>query len=173
MSDQLIISVFGSIIVPIVVAVLTLFIYKPRLKAEIQADLQKEYSVRFNEHKWQVYVEFIDLVRLLPKIVRGKIQETLTPDEEKTFNERFESLAAGILLTGTEELIKTYNEWIKVVISRGGKQGTQVSDDAMWQSLASVINAMHKDLGHETIRLTGQDVRDLVFMHISGQIPTD
>jgi len=69
-----------------------------------KADLEKEYSSRFNTKKWEVYTAFTALV---PEIIGAEAINVDEPAELPSVN----SLASQIVIAGSDKVIKAFGVW--------------------------------------------------------------
>ena len=144
--DSLITAITPALITSIATTLITSLLYWRKAKA----DLQKEYESKFNSKRWEVYLKFIDLVRIIfyrEKSIDGHNVE-LSEDE-------ILSLASQVLLIGSNDVVEAFSVWRKLARERS------VYDNQTKEKLVLLINEMSKDLGNRSSRLEYETIRGI------------
>ena len=128
-------SIFVSLLTVFATAVLAWLGLWPKVKA----DLEKEYSLKFNDKKWEVYTEFAGLVRDMVD------EQTFDPDD---LHRRKVSLASQIILIGSDDVVSAFQAWH--AMAELLEKGHSDTEDKLFDLIAS----MRKDLGNKYTRLS-------------------
>lgn len=103
---------------------------------KVRVELLQEYNKKFNQKRWEVYIEFIEYVSFL---IHNDTDHQNYDDIFK--QQKLSGIEQKILLIGSNELIKALGEW-KVVSRVNGGRSIEAVD-----SMTKVINLMRNDLG--------------------------
>lgn len=79
------------------------------IKQQLQADMQKEYSSRFNERKWETYEHFANIISRLMKNVGNK---QLQQKQSKIIEELYD-FTGKLWIVGGDNVIEAFNNWRK------------------------------------------------------------
>ena len=131
----------NNLIVSAVTAAITFWGFWRREKAE----LEKEFSSRFNSKKWDVYTEFI---KLAPQLINGNANEENIPTEIYSVD----SLAAQIVLAGSDDVVTAFRIW------REANETYEYGHEVIKEKLSRLIAQMRKDLGNKYTQLEVDDV---------------
>ena len=113
-----------------------------------RADLESEFSRRFNNRKWEVYTEF---TKLLYQNLAGIQRNFDVPFPN--FNESdLISIASQIMLSGSDNVIHAFRLWRESVHVNGP------GDDLSKQRLTSLVVEMRRDLGNKFTKLEMEDL---------------
>jgi hypothetical protein len=122
--------------------------------SEIERQLSADYSRRFNEKKWAVYVEF---VRMLKGLFEFELKELDGDDPEfHRFQKESERdllvVASQLLLIGSDEVIKAFADWRTLHYVNGFK------DRVALNAYIKLVNEMKFDLGHQNSQVNMYDM---------------
>ena len=110
-----------------------------------KAELEKEYSSRFNSKKWEVYTEFTKLVHE----IMGDGPASLT---HITGRPTEGSLASQIVLIGSDKVVNAFRVWRETNLAYG--QAHVITTEKLFELIAE----MRRDLGNKYTRLSMDDL---------------
>ncbi len=138
-------NVFITLITAFITAIFTSRISSSQYWRQKKADLEAEYSSRFNTKKWEVYTEFTALV---PEINGNGLSDINTPIVTTSIN----SLAPQIVLAGSDNVVIALRRWRETNEVYG--PGDTVTKDKLFE----LIVEMRKDLGNIHTQLANEDL---------------
>jgi hypothetical protein len=125
-------TILVSIATALATSIITLLLYTPKLKA----DLQKELTSRFNEQKWQTYTQFAELLPHALDYARG---DSPAPELRRLVGE----IGAQIIIVGSLGVMRTFTEWV------GCLERKQPAEETFSELTAKLMSEMKKDLGYK------------------------
>ena len=122
--------------------------YAPRVKA----DLQKEFESRFNERKWETYIDFVDIMyEALESVKAGRIDRDM-----KKIVRKLNAFVTRLLIVGSDEVVEALSEWMRY--SRGAGEEELSSTPEGLVKLMAIVIKMRKDLGYESSKVRPKDL---------------
>lgn len=122
-----------------------------KIKQQFQADLQKEFSSRFNERKWETYEHFADIIRRLMESVGNP---RLKQKQPKIVQELY-GFTGNLWIIGGDNVIRAFNDWRKSAPNEDANAGQQME---MLILLMQIVIEMRKDLGYESSAILPEDL---------------
>ena len=144
-------GILRDIILPILIALVTSVLAIRRYRSQARIDLQKEFDSRFNEKKWEVYLDYIELIRGM--FYR---EQNLEANSIKLSDEEIMPLASQILLIGSDDVVKAFQHWQKLRKTKG------LDHKATVEVLFAVIMEMRKDLGYRLSQLEFEEMLGVI-----------
>ena len=138
----------NNIIVPLLITIVTSFttgiiasiIASRQYWMQKEADLDAEYSSRFNTKKWEIYTEFIGLA---PKLISDDTNSGDTYEETSSLD----ALAAKIVLVGSDDVVTAFRIWRQA--NDSSEPGNKITNE----KFSRLIAQMRKDLGNQYTQL--------------------
>lgn len=122
-----------------------------KIKQQFQADLQKEFTSRFNERKWETYEHFADIIRRLMESVSN---QRLKKEQSKIIQELY-GFTGNLWIIGGDHVIRAFNDWRKA----GSNENTDSSEKMqLLILLMQIVIEMRKDLGYESSVVQPEDL---------------
>jgi len=140
--DGALISFVTAVLTALVTASITFIGYWRKARA----DLESEYSKRFNNKKWEIYTEF---TRFLHKNI-GEEQDSY--ENSSLSDSDLINLVSQIMLVGSDKVISAYRNWRVSANVKG------IGDVATKQKLFLLIVEMRRDLGNKSTKLDFDDL---------------
>jgi len=132
------------IVIPLIVAFFTAYITHYFTIKKIRIELSQEYKKKFNTARWDIYLEFVNIVSVLVHNDRNVEMKKFNNERiVEDFSEKLKRIEQSILLMGSIQLVEEFGRW---------KEYNQVngsSDPTTIESLTKVISFMRSDLGEE------------------------
>lgn len=144
MNDEngLLAEILVSSIVAIASAVLTIFGFWRKAKAE----LEQEYLKRFNEKKWEIYTKFTKALQVL-----------MVFDGSHVGNRELEThLVSQFVMIASDDVLHAMREWRLTGTSFG------YSADETREKLYSLLVEMRNDLGIKYSRMGADDLLEVL-----------
>jgi hypothetical protein len=137
-------TILISLGVAVVTGPIAAFITSRGIWKKARADLENEFSSRFNTRKWEVYTEFT-------KFLRGHINQDRN-NRDNYPAEELASLASQVLLAGSDKVVKAFRSWLESIKVYGP------GDDITRDKLFMLVLEMRRDLGNKKTRLESNDL---------------
>lgn len=143
-------QIFDNILITLITAVITSsvagVVASRQYLNQKKADLEAEYSSRFNTKKWEVYTEFTSLVR---DIVKPFVDpSTAWPDSLHIPQDQFLKIASQIVLIGSDDVVKAFHAWRETGLAHG--QAHRETKKKLFELIAE----MRRDLGNNYTQLS-------------------
>jgi hypothetical protein len=122
-----------------------------KIRQQFQADLQKEFSSRFNERKWETYEHFANIIRRLMENVSNK---HLKQNQSKIIQELY-GFTGNLWIIGGDNVIRAFNDWRRSAPSEDADIGQKMQ---MLILLMQIVIEMRKDLGYESSAILPEDL---------------
>ncbi len=122
-----------------------------KIRQQFQADLQKEFSSRFNERKWETYEHFSDIIR---RLMEGVSNPRLKKDQAKIIQELY-GFTGKLWIIGGDNVIKAFNDWRKTGVTEGSDSSQKIQILIL---LMQIVIEMRKDLGYESSAVSSEDL---------------
>lgn len=132
------------IVIPLLVAFFTAYITHYFTIKKIKIELSQEYKKKFNTARWDIYLEFVNIVSVLVHNDRN-IEMKKFNDKRiiEDYSVKLLKIEQSILLMGSIQLVDEFGRWKTYNHVNGSSDPTTID------SLTRVINFMRSDLGEE------------------------
>jgi len=132
------------IVIPLIVAFFTAYITHYFTIKKIRIELSQEYKKKFNTARWDIYLEFVNIVSVLVHNDRNIEMKKFNNERiVEDFSEKLERIEQSILLMGSIQLVEEFGRWKEYNQVNGSSEPTTID------SLTKVISFMRSDLGEE------------------------
>lgn len=125
------------------------------IRQRLEADLEKEYQSKFNERKWEVYVDFANIIRDM--IVNIKAPENKQKQEQKKLLRKLYDFVGDLWIVGSDDVVLAYNAW-RSSSSLENDERTQEEKPQVLTDLMQIIIEMRRDLGYESSKIEPADL---------------
>ena len=149
--SSMVITILPGVIVALTTSYFSARFYSHRVRAE----LQKEFESRFNERKWEVYMQFAEIIRKL--LENTKTNEDKAQKEFRRIIHDLYGFTSNLWLVGSDEVVSAFLEWQKNSRAAANSREAIAGLDPLYK-LADILIAMRKDLGYSTSHLTAREI---------------
>ena len=133
----ILITLAGSVIVPIIVSVIS----NQGLLRKTKIEIKNQFEKKYNEKRWETYSGFLILINSMFESPNASIHLIET---------NLQKIGAELLLVGSQDTIEAYSKW-RIVSWVNGAQ-----DMESIRLLNIFINSMRADLSSDTSELDTQ-----------------
>lgn len=156
--------VWTLIVIPLLVASITTIITHYFSIKKIKIELTQEYKKKFNTARWDIYLEFVNIVSVLVHNDRNVEMKKFNDNRIiEDFSEKLLKIEQSILLMGSIQLVEEFGRWKTYNMVNGSSDPTTI------ESLTNVINSMRKELGEENT-LNRDQILDIIHPRWQGSL---
>jgi len=152
------------LVIPLLVASFTTIITHYFSIKKIKIELTQEYKKKFNIARWDIYLEFVNIVSVLVHNDRNIEMKKFNDNRIiEDFSEKLLKIEQSILLMGSMQLVEEFGRWKTFNMVNGSSDPTTI------ESLTNVINSMRKELGEEN-SLNRDQILDIIHPRWQGSL---
>lgn len=125
------------------------------IRQRLEADLEREYQSRFNERKWEVYVNFSNILRDMLKSIRESPKKQA--QQQAKLLKDLQDFVGDLWMIGNDDVVEAFNTWRNTTFEEHVND-TQDKKLQVLIDMMKIVIEMRKDLGYESSRIEPADL---------------